>query len=75
MIILNPEEIMFAQTLINRSTIGIYELRDIYGSDWLKIASPTTFGARFKETVNAGYIERIKISKLKTNNHNTYEIY
>jgi len=75
--ILTKEEIAVAQGAIDGTPTGEYELRDIYGSEWQYIVSPTSFGARFKKTVADGHLKRIKPSsqKKKTNNHHTYEIY
>ena len=72
---LTTDEIILAQSIINRASAGVYELRNLYGAEWKKISSPTSFGARFKETVNGGYLKQIKPNSLKTNNHHTYEIY
>lgn len=75
MSILNPAEISKAQEIITRSQPGIYELKDLYGSLWSSVASPTTFGKRFKKTVQAGHLQQIKLlAPPKTNNHYTYEI-
>jgi len=75
MAILTPEEISLAQSIINNSPPGFYELRELYGSQWLKISSPTTFGKRFKETVNTTcLLKNIKQKTLKSDNHHTYEI-
>lgn len=75
MAILNHEEILLAQSIINKTAAGIYELRELYGPDWSKITSPTSFGAKFKKAVNSGHLQRIRENSLKTNNHYTYEIY
>jgi len=74
MAILSQIELLQAQEIINRTPAGDYELKDLYGAAWKSVV-PTTFGGRFKETVSAGHLQRIRLSLLKTNNHNTYEIY
>lgn len=75
--ILTKEELAVAQSIIDRTPTGVYELRDIYGPEWQNIASPTSFGARFKKTVGGRHLKRIRPSsqKKKTNNHHTYEIH
>lgn len=75
MSILEPGEISQAQAIINRTPVGVYELSELYDSAWSAIVSPTTFGARFKETVLAGHLQLIRLGARKTNNHHTYEIF
>lgn len=74
MAILNSTEMAQAQTIINNTLAGIYELKDIYGSIWPTVGSPTTFGFNFKETVDAGHLQKIRHHSLKSNNHHDYEI-
>ena len=74
MAILNPTEILIAQELINKKPRGIYELKEIYGSIWSSVGPPTTFGTRFKETVETGRLKLIELKPKKTDNHQTYEI-
>lgn len=75
MSILNPAEISKAQEIISRNQPGIYELKDLYGSLWSSVDGPTAFGKRFKETVQTGLLQQIKLlTPPKTNNYNTYEI-
>lgn len=73
--ILSKDDISLAQSIINRATAGVYELRILYGAEWSRITSPTAFGAHFKETVKSGHLQRIRENSLKSNNHTTYEIY
>ncbi len=74
MALLSSAEILQAQEIINKTTPGIYELKVLYGSKWLSINSPTTFGAKFKATVLAGQLQSICIRSAKTDNHQTYEV-
>lgn len=71
---LNNKEIYFAQQVINDSTPGPYELKDLYGDLWDQVDSPTTFGARFKKTVEAGELEGIVWKDRRSNNHQVYEV-
>ena len=71
---LNNKEIYFAQQAINDSTPGPYELKDLYGDLWDQVDSPTTFGARFKKTVEAGELEGIVWKDRRSNNHQVYEV-
>lgn len=73
--VLSPEEIAQAQEIINKCSSGIYELTTLYGVEWAYVKSPTSFGRKFKQTVAAGYLKRIKYSDCKTDNHVTYEIF
>ena len=67
-------EIAKAQENINRMQAGIYELSDIYGTQWKDVASPTSFGAAFKAAAVAGSLRRIEVLKPKSNNHHVYKI-
>lgn len=72
---LNNVELLNAQGIIDMKPVGVYELKSLYGSDWLNVGSPNTFGKRFKKTVQAGLLQRIiLLTPPKTNNHFTYKI-
>jgi hypothetical protein len=75
MAILSSTEITQAQTLIDNTPIGVRELKKIYGSNWKTINSPTTFGKKFKETVNQGLLKNIKFDDTQGDNHACYEIF
>lgn len=75
MAVLSQKELAQAQELIDHAKPGVFELKDLYGSKWLSISSPTVFGANFKETVQAGHLKNIRLLTPKTNNHQTYEVY
>ena len=73
---LNSAEMEQAQAIINKTSAGIYELSEIYGSVWPTINKPTDFGANFKETVESSvHLKNIKHHSRKGNNHQTYEIF
>ncbi len=71
---LSNKEILFVKKVIKKRKPGLYELKDLYGDLWEEIDSPTTFGARFKRTVEAGEIEGIAWKDRKSNNHQLYEV-
>ena len=75
MAVLSQKELAQAQELIDHAKPGVFELKELYGSKWLSISSPTGFGASFKETVQAGHLKNIRLLIPKTNNHQTYEVY
>lgn len=75
MAILGNQKLVQAQEIIDGAQPGIYELKHLYGSKWQSISSPTVFGGDFKETVQAGYLTKIRLLSPKTNNHQTYEVY
>ena len=77
MTLLNPTEIAQAQAILNKIPAGTYEISKIYGSAWSRVKSPTTFGAKFKKTVQAHLLRRIElnISTPKSNNHNIYDVH
>jgi hypothetical protein len=71
---LTKNELASVQVIINKTAPGEYELCEIYGDEWEKIESPTSFGANFKESVCNGDLRRIELKSRKTNNHQTYKI-
>lgn len=71
---LSEKEIAEAKSLIHVMRPGTYELKVIYGQGWKRVASPTTFGKRFKATVKAGLLPGIRVDQPRTDNHNTYSI-
>ncbi|ABK43885.1 hypothetical protein Mmc1_1374 [Magnetococcus marinus MC-1] len=71
---LKVEEITKAQSLIDAISQGVYELSELYGKEWKHIQSPTSFGGKFKSTVEAGLLKRICIGEKKSNNHQTYRV-
>jgi len=73
--ILSSEEIAQAQEIINKCPSGTYVLTKLYGEEWADVKSPTTFGRKFRATVDAGHLKRIKYFDCKTNNHIIYEIF
>ncbi len=75
MTILTNQELVQAQDIIDSAQPGVYELKQLYGSKWQSISSPTVFGANFKESVQSGQLRNIRLLSPKTNNHQTYEIY
>lgn len=72
--ILSQIEIKKAQAIIDQHSFGIYELKAIYGEEWQHIASPTSFGKKFKNTVAAKLLNNIEHYSLQTDNHNMYRI-
>lgn len=51
---LSNKEIEKCNDVINALTAGTYELKDMFGDDWNTVASPTSFGKRFKQSVLNG---------------------
>jgi uncharacterized protein DUF1413 len=76
MALLTKEEIAQAVAIVRVHSHGTFELRQIYGAKWEAISSPTTFGKRFKATVEAGLIPGIHVSqqRRRSDNHHTYTI-
>jgi Domain of unknown function (DUF1413) len=69
---LSSKQIASAQTMIDGTPAGEYELKQIYGTSWNSIVSPTKFGRMFKVAVKAGKLRNIRLHTLKTNNHRIY---
>ena len=74
MAILTEEELVNAQLRVRALPPGTYELREIYGSNWGSVGSPSSFGAKFKAAVKAELLVGIELHSLKTNNHHVYLI-
>ena len=75
MAVLNEKQLKFAQVLINDLKPGVYSAKEIYGSSWNRIEVPTTFGAKFKASVDGKLLKSIRsIEKKLGNNLQTYEI-
>ena len=71
---LTLSEIGQAQALIEKLPAGVYVIKEIYGDQWNSVSSPTSFGAKFKATVEAGLLTGIQVGKLKSDNHRKYTI-
>lgn len=71
---LSNKEIEKCNDVINALTAGTYELKDMFGDDWNTVASPTSFGKRFKQSVLNGKFKKVSLIKIKTNNHNLYKV-
>lgn len=72
---LSQEELHEAQCLINSMSCGIYELKEIYGGQWAKVATHTTFGKKFKLSVDSNFLKNIQAVSKKSNNHWLYKIF
>ncbi|WP_322469162.1 DUF1413 domain-containing protein [Hydrogenophaga sp. SNF1] len=71
---LTPDELAQAQRLIDAASPGIYEVKDLYGQEWAKVLSPTTFGKRFKQSVVGGQLKGIRYDSTRGDNHKLYEV-
>ena len=74
MVFLTEYEAKQAQQIIDRAIPGVYELRDLYGDKWGNVVSPTSFGAKFKNAVESGQLQKIRHHNLKSNNHHEYMV-
>jgi len=74
MAILSSTEITQAQNIIISTTSGKYNLKELYGSSWAVVNSPTTFGGDFKETVAQGLLQSIKFVRTRSDNSAEYEV-
>ena len=72
---LSAEELSKAMLVIRRASPGRYTLKKLYGSDWLNISSPTTFGGRFAAAVRKGLLSGIIALETNTANHMVYEVH
>ena len=71
---LDDIELKLAKTIISKTASGTYELKDIYLERWA-LVTPTSFGKKFKASVEAGHINNISlVNNPKSNNHHTYII-
>jgi hypothetical protein len=73
--ILSTIEIALAQSIIDDIAPGKYNLKELYGSHWVEVDSPTTFGGDFKETVAQGLLQCIKFVRTRSDNSAEYEVF
>jgi hypothetical protein len=71
---LSPTQLTQAQLHINNMPKGTYTLKSIFGISWQNISNKNLYGKDFKDSVNAGQLSNIVFNKIKSNNHNTYNI-
>lgn len=74
MAVLTEKELAHAQSIINQTKSGDYKLKDMFGSEWKKVKSPTSYGTKFKESVSTGKLMNINHKDCDTDNANIYEI-
>lgn len=60
------------QGLVDRLPPGEYEVEQIFGEFWDAIASPTSYGRRFKRAVAAGQLQRIELRGCGATNQQIY---
>ena len=63
---LTRDELETAQKVIDVAMPGVYTLKKLYGKGWDKEFSPTTFGTRFKKSVEEGQLSSIALHDKKT---------
>lgn len=63
---LSPDELREAERVIRRASPGLYTLVDLYGRDWDRKVSPTTFGRAFKAAVTEKRLTGITLLPHKT---------
>lgn len=71
---LDINQIAIAQALINKRPPGLYELKEIFGSEWATIDNPTDYGTKFKYSVKNNLLKNITLDAKKSNNHQNYKI-
>ena len=70
---LTQTEVEVAQQLIDATVPGRYRVKEIYGVSWPSRGA-TSLGKRFKASVKAGALSRIRFAQLLSDNHNTYDV-
>jgi hypothetical protein len=71
---LSFDEIGRVQKLIKNIPPGVYELKKIFGNEWIYVPNPTEYGKIFKKTIEENLIPNVSIGEKKSNNHQTYII-
>lgn len=71
---LNAEELKQAQRLISAAAPGVYELKTLFGAEWSAVASPTSFGKRFRQAVLARQLKNICPDSTRGDNHKLYQV-
>lgn len=71
---LTGEDLKLAQSRIDATEPGEYEVKDIVGEKWDMIANPTDWGRRFKQSVEAGDLTGIQNVGRNVQNHQIYRV-
>lgn len=71
---LTEKELAAAKELLARTASGQYKLKKLYGEQWSKNKSPTTFGKRFKKSVIAGQLPSVSPVTKAGDNAWLYEV-
>ena len=71
---LDEDELKEAAEVIRRSPPGTYKLRKLYGDLWIMKRSPTTFGIRFRASVDSERLKGIIFRDTTKSNHNRYDV-
>lgn len=71
---LTDEEFSFALDVVRCARSGKYELINLFDKLWNLVSHKTGFGRRFKQSVEAGHLPRIRLATKTVTNHQTYVI-
>ena len=72
--ILSDEELKEAADLIRSAAPGLYTLKQLYGSAWKSKLPPTSFGTRFRMSVQQGHLVGIVFHEKTSSNHAQYNV-
>ena len=71
---LTEDEIATADHVFQAKEAGFYELSELYGDQWQFERRPRWFGVRFRRSVLAGALDRVRWARRKSNRHQLYEV-
>jgi len=72
---LSPDEIAFAQAIINDKRPGFYTIQEVFGSDYYEyILDKNGHGMRFKASVRAGELTGLRWDHDQSDHIAVYEI-
>jgi len=71
---LTEAETAAMKELLKSTTTGSYELKELLGEAWATVPDPTSYGQRFKASVEAGALPGVRGVGRGSDNHHRYEV-
>ncbi len=70
--LLDQDELKLVEEIRLTAVDGLYRLSELFGEAWVFIIHKTSFGIRFKRTVEAGLIPGVTLYAKTVENHRVY---
>lgn len=71
---LDKEELATVKEILKYTPPGLYELSELFGSEWHRQGRPRAYGKWFKASVFADALSRVRWIGQKSNRHQVYEV-